>query len=462
MAEKSELTGPDFEVGIALADVPEGTPVLGHAHGEPIVIVRLGDEVCAVGASCSHYGGPLGEGLVVGGTLRCPWHHARFDLRTGDALGAPALSPVGCYEVLRKDGRCVVRSKKPVAKAAKAPPASPSAIVIVGAGAAGAAAAERLRRLGFAGTLTLIGDEAPGPVDRPNLSKDYLAGTAPEDWIPLRSRKFYEKNGIDLRIGDAAVDIDIAGKVVALRSGTSVSYDALLLAVGATPVRLPLEGATSPRVFTLRTLADAREIIAAAAQSKRAVVIGSSFIGLETAASLRARGIEVDVVSRDRLPLEHVLGEALGRFVQQIHETQGVRFHLESSPRAVTSSGVELQDGRVLPADLVVLGVGVRPRTDLATKAGLQVDNGIVVDAFLRTSAPGIWAAGDAARYPEPRLGTMVRIEHWVVAQRQGRRSHATWSVSARPSRTCRSSGASTTTSDWRTSGTPNPGTPSM
>jgi NADPH-dependent 2,4-dienoyl-CoA reductase/sulfur reductase-like enzyme len=294
--------------------------------------------------------------------------------------------------------------------------------VIIGAGASGSAAAERLRRLGYAGPLTLVGDEEPGPVDRPNLSKDYLAGTAPEEWIPLRTRKFYDNRGIELRIGDAAVDIDTARKVVALRSGGSVPYDALLLAVGASPVRLPLplDGATSPRVFTLRTLADAHEIIAAAAQAKRAVVIGSSFIGLETAASLRTRGIEVDVVSRDRLPLERVLGEDLGRFVQQIHEANGVRFHLQASPTAVSSSGVELEDGRVLPADFVVLGVGVRPRTDLATKAGLRVDNGIVVDALLRTSVPGIWAAGDSARYPEPRLGTLVRIEHWVVAQRQG------------------------------------------
>jgi NADPH-dependent 2,4-dienoyl-CoA reductase/sulfur reductase-like enzyme/nitrite reductase/ring-hydroxylating ferredoxin subunit len=419
MAEKTELTGPDFEVGIAITDVPEGAPVLGHAHGEPVVIVRSGDEVHAVGASCSHYGGPLGEGLVVGETLRCPWHHARFDLRTGDALGAPALSPVACYEVVRKDGRLMVGAKKALPKP-KAPPASPGAVVIIGAGASGEAAAERLRRLGHAGTLTLIGDEAPGPVDRPNLSKDYLAGTAPEEWIPLRTRKFYEKNSIDLRIGDAAVDINTADKIVALKSGASVSYDALLLAVGAAPVRLPLEGATSPHVFTLRTLADAHEIIEAAAKAKRAVVIGSSFIGLETAASLRARGLDVDVVSRDRLPLERVLGEELGRFVQQMHEAQGVRFHLEASPRAVSSGGVELEDGRVLPADLVVLGVGVRPRTDLAAKAGLRVENGVVVDAHLRTSAPGVWAAGDSARYPEPRLGTLVRIEHWVVAQRQG------------------------------------------
>jgi NADPH-dependent 2,4-dienoyl-CoA reductase/sulfur reductase-like enzyme len=198
-------------------------------------------------------------------------------------------------------------------------------------------------------------------------------------------------------------------------------YDALLLATGARPVLLALgDASSSPRVFTLRTLADAHEIIAAASTTRRAVVIGSSFIGLEAAASLRTRGLEVDVVSRDRWPLGRVLGEEVGHFVQQLHEEHGVRFHLIARPRAIGPQGVELEDGRTLPADLVVLGVGVRPSTDLAEKAGLHIENGVVVDTYLRTSAPGIWAAGDSARYPEPRLGASVRIEHWVVAQRQG------------------------------------------
>jgi NADPH-dependent 2,4-dienoyl-CoA reductase/sulfur reductase-like enzyme len=183
---------------------------------------------------------------------------------------------------------------------------------------------------------------------------------------------------------------------------------------------LPIEGATLPHVFTLRTLADSRNIIAAAKAARRAVVIGSSFIGLETAASLRTRGLEVDVVSRDTLPLEHKLGKQLGRFVQQLHQEHGVRFYLSTNPRAIHSDAVELDDGRMLAADLVVLGVGVRPRIGLAKKAGLTVADGIVVDTFLRTSAPGIWAAGDAACYPELRLRTAVRIEHWVLAQRQG------------------------------------------
>jgi len=293
-------------------------------------------------------------------------------------------------------------------------------VVIVGAGAAGAAATERLRRLGYRGPITLIGEEAPGPVDRPNLSKDYLAGSAPEEWVSLRTPEFYEQMDVELRIGDAAAELDPARKTLGLKSGAALSYDALLLATGAEPLRLPLEGATLPHVFTLRTLADARSIIAAAKTARRAVIIGSSFIGLETAASLRTRGLDVDVVSRDALPLERVLGAQLGQFVQQLHEEHGVRFHVSATPRAIRANAVELDDGGVLAADLIVLGVGVRPRVGLAESAGLTVADGIVVDSQFRTSAPGIWAAGDVARYPEPRLRTAVRIEHWVVAERQG------------------------------------------
>ena len=209
MAEATTLTGPDFAVGISIADLPENAPVLGHARGEAVVLVRTGAEVRAVGATCTHYGGPLAEGLVVGATLRCPWHHARFDLRTGEALGAPALNPIACFEVQRRGDRVMVGPQRSLPEP-DAPPSSPAAVVIVGAGAAGAAAAERLRRLGCHGSITLVGDEAPGPVDRPNLSKDYLAGTAPEEWLPLRTRAFYDEIGVGLRIGDTAVGLDPA------------------------------------------------------------------------------------------------------------------------------------------------------------------------------------------------------------------------------------------------------------
>jgi NADPH-dependent 2,4-dienoyl-CoA reductase/sulfur reductase-like enzyme/nitrite reductase/ring-hydroxylating ferredoxin subunit len=419
MAHATKLSGPDFTLGIPVRDLPENIPILGHVQGEPVVLVRTGMNVRAAGATCSHYGGPLAQGLVVGETLRCPWHHARFDLRTGDPVGAPALNPIACYQVQRRGDRILVGAKQS-RPSTVLPLKSPAAIVIVGAGAAGAAATEQLRQLGYANPITLIGDEAPGPVDRPNLSKDYLAGTAPEEWLSLRTRKFYDEIDVDLIVGDRVVALDAARKIVALASGRTFSYDALLLATGAEPVRPRIEGTTLSHVFTLRTLADARGIIQTAKTARRAVVVGSSFIGLEVAASLRSRGLEVDGVSRDRLPLERVLGAQVGQFIQELHEERGVRFHLSSGFRAIHQRAVELDDGRLLAADLVVLGVGVRPRTGLAHAAGLQAADGIIVDVALRTSAPDVWAAGDVARYAVPSLGTTLRIEHWVAAERQG------------------------------------------
>src|SRR5262245_31220083 len=183
--DNKELSGPDFAKGIALSELPEGRPLLGHAGGEAVVLVRRGAEVAAIGATCTHYNGPLAEGLVSGDTIRCPWHHACFDLRTGENLGAPALDAVACYAVRLAGGRATVGDK--VAPPSRPrPPVSPSSVVLVGAGTAGAAAAEALRRHGYDGPVTMIGDEPLAPVDRPNLSKDYLAGNAPEDWVSIR------------------------------------------------------------------------------------------------------------------------------------------------------------------------------------------------------------------------------------------------------------------------------------
>ena len=415
MGHAKELRGPDLAAGIELATLAEGAPLLGHAHGEAVLLVRRGSTVHGIGATCTHYSGPLDEGLVVGETVRCPWHHACFDLRTGEALGS-ALEPVACYEVVRRGTRVAVGGKQ--AHAPAPPPHSPASVVIVGAGAAGAAAAEKLRRLGYSGAITLVTSEAPGPIDRPNLSKDFLAGTAPMEWVTLRDDGFYQQMKIEL-VRDEADTIDTQAKSVTLKGGRKLSYGKLLLALGAEPSRLAIEGATLPHVKTLRTLADSQAIIDAAAKSRRIVVIGSSFIGLEVAASLRARNLEVDVVSRDRVPLAQVMGERVGRFVQKLHEEKGVRFHLAAELRAIHAQEVELTSGR-LPADLVVMGVGVKPRTDLAKRAGLEVDNGVVVDSHLRASAPDVWAAGDFARYPEARLGTRIRVEHWQAAERQG------------------------------------------
>jgi len=377
--------------------------------------------VFAIRPTCTHYGGPLAEGMIVGGQIRCPWHHACFDLRTGEAVAAPALDPLPCWKVERHGSRLVLRGK--LTCAAPAPPASsPESVVIVGAGAAGNAAAEMLRREGYAGPVTMISADEAGPVDRPNLSKDYLAGTAQEEWVFLRSKEFYATEKIELILGNRVVTLDPKARRIELSDGTRRGYGALLLATGADPVKLPVQGSDMAHVFYLRSLADSRAIIARATarQSMRAVVVGASFIGLEVAASLRTRGLEVHVVAPGARPLERVLGPELGDFVRTLHEEHGVHFHLGHALKAIEESIVVLDDGSRLPADLVVIGAGVRPSLALAELAGLQIDRGVVVNNYLETSAPDVYAAGDIARWTDPRTGKGVRIEHWVVAERQG------------------------------------------
>jgi NADPH-dependent 2,4-dienoyl-CoA reductase/sulfur reductase-like enzyme/nitrite reductase/ring-hydroxylating ferredoxin subunit len=420
MAEsKEQPNGPDLKAGVDIKSLDENSPLLGHADGEAVMLVRQGDNVFAAGATCTHYNGPLAEGLIVGETVRCPWHHARFCLRTGEALGAPALNPIPCFTVHREGDKVRVGKKREVDF--KVPlPRNPESVVIVGGGAAGAACADMLRAKGYGGPVTIVGNEEPGPVDRPNLSKDYLAGTAPEEWIPLRTRDYYESIQVEMITGDPASRIDPAAHTTTLQSGRVLKYGALLLATGAEPRELSIEGAQLPHVHLLRTLEDSKAIIAAAEGAKRCVVIGSGFIGLEVAASLRQRDLEVTVVGHDSVPLEKVLGTELGRWVQDIHEQKGVRFLLGKKPRAIRKDRVELDDGQSIKAELVVVGIGVTPRTALAEECGLDVDNGILVNENLGASAPDIYAAGDVARYPDPISGERVRIEHWVLAERHG------------------------------------------
>lgn len=411
--------GPDLEAGVPLDELHDGVPFAGHVGDEAVLLVRRGERCHAVGATCTHYGGPLAEGLVVGDTIRCPWHHAAFSLDNGEAVRAPALGPLPCWAVEVRDGRACVARRKPAAAPAQRA-AAPQRIVIVGGGAAGFAAAEMLRRQGYGGGLVMLSDDDAAPVDRPNLSKDYLAGTAPEDWVPLRGDAFYAESRIELRLGARAAAIETRTREVQLDGGERIPYDRLLLATGAEPIRPDVPGMTLPHVHTLRTLADCRAIIAGAAAARRAVVVGAGFIGLEVAASLRARGLEVHVVAPEQRPLERILGPQLGDFVRALHEQHGVVFHLGDKPAEIGERHVALGSGERLDADLVVVGVGVRPRVGLAERAGLAVDGGIVVDATLQTSAADVWAAGDVARWPDRHSGEAIRVEHWVVAQRQG------------------------------------------
>lgn len=417
--------GPDLSLGVAVSDIPASGLLKGRVGDDGVLLARVDGAYFAVGSSCTHYGGPLAEGVLDGDTVRCPWHHACFSLRTGEAIRAPAFDPLVSWNVEQRDDKIFVTGKAKAAAArkpisGKVPSQAPSRIVIVGGGAAGFAAAERLRRDGYQGSLVMLSDDADPPVDRPNLSKDYLAGAAQEEWVPLRAQGWYRDNAIELRLNTKASKIDPRAREVELADGTRIPYERLLLATGAEPIRLDVPGGNLPHVHVLRTLKDCRAIIAAAERARRVVVIGASFIGLETAAALRTRNLDVHVVAPEKRPLEKVFGAELGDFVRSLHEEKGVVFHLENTATAIERNKVSLKNGQTIDADLVVMGVGVRPRTQLAELAGLKLDRGVLVNEYLETSAAGIFAVGDIARWPDRHSGERLRVEHWVVAERQG------------------------------------------
>jgi apoptosis-inducing factor 3 len=420
--EETKPSGPDLAKPTALSAIADGSMLLGHVAGEPVLLARRGNEVFAIGAICTHYGAPLDQGLLVGDTVRCPWHHACFSLRTGAALRAPALDPVCRWRVEAVGTDVVVREKlEPPARQPCAPSADlPKSVVIIGGGAAGNAAAEALRNDGYSGRLTMLSADETLPCDRPNLSKGYLGGAASDASNLLRSAEFYKRHDIDLRLGARVAAIEPASRQVRLADGARHDYDALLLATGCEPVRLGIPGADLPHVHYLRTLADGRALVAGALSAKRAVVIGASFIGLEVAASLRARNIDVHVVGTETTLMEKVLGPEVGNYLRKLHEDHEVTFHLGTTAVSIDEREVTLKGGERLPADLVVIGIGVRPLISLAEQAGLVIDRGIVVDEYLETNASGIFAAGDIARWPDRLSGEPIRVEHWVVAERLG------------------------------------------
>ena len=418
MSEPLKASGPELSKGIELADIPDGGMLAAQVNGGPVVAVRRGEEVFVLAAACAHYGAPLWDGVFLGYEVRCPWHHAHYDVRTGEAVNPPAPRGISTWAVVREGSRVRTGARRDATAARAVIRNTPSSVLIVGAGAAGDACAEQLRRRGYEGPVTLVARDHEGwPVDRPNLSKDVLAGTAPEDWLPIRGAEFYQTHRIELVDGEV-IRLDTGARVAQLADGRSLPFGVALLATGASASRLPIPGADLPHVHVLRTLPDMKGIIGALRPGLKAVVVGASFIGLEVAASLRARQVEVTVVAPEARPLERILGPEVGTFIQSLHEEKGVRFHLGRKPGSITASTVTCDDGSSIPAELVVMGVGVRPNLSVAEKSGLKVDRGVVVDANLRTSAPGVWAAGDIARFP--RGNETWRIEHWVVAGQHG------------------------------------------
>jgi NADPH-dependent 2,4-dienoyl-CoA reductase/sulfur reductase-like enzyme/nitrite reductase/ring-hydroxylating ferredoxin subunit len=416
-AADAQPVGPDLSKGVDFSSIPAEGVFGGHVGDETVLLARTGDAIVAMTATCSHYSGPLLEGLRVGDTISCPWHHACFDLRTGRATKAPALAPVACWKVEQKHGKVFVREKIEPSSLPMPKPPGDKRFVIVGGGASGFAAAQRLRDLGFDGAITILSADVDAPYDRPNVSKDYLAGTAEPEWMPLKDDAFYADLGIELRLNTTVSAIDAEKRVVTLASGESLKYDKLLLATGAEPIRP--SGFDHSHVYTLRSMKDAERVIADFDPKEVVAVIGSSFIGLEAAASLRHRGATVHVIGPETIPLASKFGPAIGTLIKSLHEANGVVFHLGRRAQSYADGAVQLDDGTTVPATRVILAIGVKPRLQLAASAGLIVDGGVVVDKAMRSSDPNIFATGDIARYPGAH-GVPARVEHWVLAERHG------------------------------------------
>ena len=415
---------PDLTIGVDLADIPPDGLLAGRVGDANVMLARWTDDagrpqVSALDAACTHRGAQLPTGLRVGDSVVCPFHHACFDLRNGEALHAPAIEPLGAWEVA-VDGDRVTVSGPPE-------PGQPTRVdndrgvtrvVVVGGGAGGFAAVERLRRVGYRGSLALVSAEPGLPLDRPELSKSYLSGGRQATDLPLKSVEWYAEHDVDTHLGVTATALDLAERTVSLSDGTELAYDALVLSTGAAPVRPNLPGFDRPDVLVLRTKEDADAVIAAS-EGKRVAVVGNGFIGLEVAAALRQREVDVTVVAPDPVPMVRQLGEDLGRVVRALHEEHGTRF-VEGRAAAWDGQQLVLEDGDRLSADLVVVGLGVEPRTGLAEAAGLAVDDGVLVDATFETGVRGVFAVGDIARFPDPLTGRRIRVEHWAQAERSG------------------------------------------
>ncbi len=418
---------PQHEVEVAAfeAVAPGGmTPV--EVDGETVLLVRDGDTVHAVGATCPHAGGPLAQGVRNGDRVVCPWHKAAFCIRTGAVLDPPALDALPRYDVRVDAGRVLLARPAPLpAQAAARPPATPDqrCFVIVGAGAAGAVAAQTLREAGFMGRVVMLDTANRVPYDRTVLSKYALSGQKSAEKSPLQTQAFYREHGIERRTAEVT-RIDAHARRITCADGSVLEYDAALLATGGTPALPSMPGAGLGHVYTLRSRADADAILQQAERSKCAVVLGASFIGMEVAASLRERGLDVTVVGKEPAPFAKQLGEQVGRAFVGLHERHGVAFRLGSGVASLQGdrqvSGVVLDSGERIAADLVVVGFGVTPATSYAEGLARREDGGIVVDANL-CAAPGLYAAGDIASFPHRGDGEPIRVEHWRVAEQHGR-----------------------------------------
>jgi len=413
-----------------LSEINDGELKEVNVGKTPVLLARVDGNCYALAAHCTHYGAPLAEGYLSGDRIVCPWHHACFNARNGNLEEPPALDSLAAYPIRIEGDEIFVdlpaepADRRTPEMAALDTKSDDRTFAIIGGGAAGYTAAQTLREVAFQGRIVMITPEDRPPYDRPNLSKDYLQGTAEAEWMPLRPDDFYEQHGIEVLRGEKVKRVEPGEKQLIMESGRMVEYDRLLIATGGVPRTLNLPGSELSNIFVLRDFASADTIIAAAENAQNIAVIGASFIGMEAAFSLTRRGKEVTVIAPDKVPFERTLGTEVGAMFQKVHETNGVKFCLGASVKGFGGDGsvekVVLESGDEVDADLVVVGVGVRPATIFLEGFELHKDGGVIADHFLSVGID-IYAAGDIVHFPDARTGEFSRIEHWRTAMQQGR-----------------------------------------
>jgi apoptosis-inducing factor 3 len=395
-----------------------------------VLLCRINDEFFAVGASCTHYGAPLEEGMLKNDTIICPWHHACFNAKNGNLLEPPAFDALPNYKIKIEGDSVMINVPEEIpfsripAMIKRDAKSDNRTFVILGAGASAYFAAQSMRENGFKGNIIMVTHENKKPYDRPNLSKDYLAGKAQPEWMPLRPDDFFEEFGIEVKQELKIKSVDLKEKFVSFDNSKNLKYDKLLIATGSVPRKLGVPGSELKNVFYLRSYDDADNIIETAKSSKKAVVIGASFIAMETAHSLTERGIKVTIVAPEEIPFERNFGKEIGNLFKKEHEKNGTTFKLKSTVKKFNGDNkvksVVLESGEEIDANLVVIGIGVNPATHFLTGIDLLKDGSLKTDAYLQVKED-VYAAGDISTFPDFRTGNHIRIEHWRLAEQLGR-----------------------------------------
>lgn len=419
------------EVAVAKVDELQNGQMQQVAVGDSqILLSKIEDKFYATGAFCSHYGAPLAKGVLCGERIVCPWHNACFNAIAGQQEEPPGLDSLAHFAVRVEGDRVLVQVPEEIEQHRTAemaryePKVDERTLVVLGAGAAGTAAVETIRQEGFQGKVVLVSAEEKLPYDRTKLSKNYLQGQAEADSLPIRSCEFYDQYDIELRFGQAVTKVDASNKQITFADDSTLEYDSLLLATGGTARKLDVPGADLANIFTLRQPEDADAILERVKDAKQALVVGSSFIGMEAAASLTQQGLKVTVVSPDDVPFKKILGTELGKMFQKLHEQQGVDFRLETKAVEFKGNGkVEsaiLDNGAEVATDLVVVGIGVSPNTSYLEGIELNENQSVSVNEYLQTEVEDLYAVGDIASFPYAPMGEATRIEHWRLAAQQG------------------------------------------